>query len=225
MSTRKGSHRARPSKRIPGAVVVPPVSPDAAARRSRRFLEGDPQALCVGPVSLETFLRDTPLAWVLDLDTQLRTTDWAPFDPGPRPGRMPFHPRVRVGLIVYGMLRSQWSLRALETLAATDMGAWWICGGLRPDHRTLGDFITAHAGGLRLHVLGVAAVALSSFHLRPTATTASIGPEYAAGTRLVVFEFTGLRRRASKLFRVQTPDGATGYAFLAPNELSGSCEP
>ncbi len=96
-------------------------------------------------MSLETFLRDTPLAWVLDLDAQLRATDWAPFDPGPRPGRIPFHPRVLVGLIVCGMLRAQWSLRALETLAATDVGAWWRCGGLRPDHSTLGDFITTHA--------------------------------------------------------------------------------
>jgi hypothetical protein len=69
------------------------------------------------------------------------------------------------------------------------------------------------------------AVATAPFHLRPTATTASIGPQYAAGTQLTVYEFTGLRRRASKLFRVQTPDGATGYAFLAPNELSGTCDP
>jgi hypothetical protein len=63
----------------------------------------------------------------------------------PAVGRIPFHPRVRVGLIVDGMLRAQWSLRALETLAATDVGAWWRCGGLRPDHRTLGDFLVTHA--------------------------------------------------------------------------------
>jgi hypothetical protein len=50
-----------------------------------------------------------------------------------------------VGLILYGLLRGQSSLRQLEGLAARDLGAWWLCGGLRPDHSTLGHFVDAHA--------------------------------------------------------------------------------
>jgi hypothetical protein len=59
-------------------------------------------------------------------------------------GRRPYHPRTILGLIVYGMLCRQWSLRELEVLAVRDMGAWWICGGLQPDHSTIGDFIHRH---------------------------------------------------------------------------------
>src|SRR4029077_971310 len=34
------------------------------------------------------------------------------------------------------------------TLAATDLGAWWLCGGVRPDHSTLGDFVMLYADRL-----------------------------------------------------------------------------
>lgn len=63
----------------------------------------------------------------------------------------------------------------------------------------------------------------SSFHLRPYATLDSIGPQYPAGTSLIVHEFAGIVRRSSRLHRVQTPDGAVGFVFLAPNEFTSAC--
>jgi len=60
-------------------------------------------------------------------------------------GRKAIHPRILLGLIVYGMLDGQWSLRDLEKLARRDVGAWWLCGGLQPDHSTIGKFICLHA--------------------------------------------------------------------------------
>jgi hypothetical protein len=45
---------------------------------------------------------------------------------------------------VYGILNRAWSLRELEELAIRDVGAWWICGGKRPDHSTIGEFIQRH---------------------------------------------------------------------------------
>ena len=59
-------------------------------------------------------------------------------------GRKPYHPRTLLGLIVYGILNRAWSLRELEELAIRDVGAWWICGGKRPDHSTIGEFIQRH---------------------------------------------------------------------------------
>ncbi len=56
-----------------------------------------------------------------------------------------FHPRTLLGLIVYGILNRQWSLRELEALARRDVGAWWLCGGHQPDHSTVGKFIELHA--------------------------------------------------------------------------------
>jgi hypothetical protein len=49
-----------------------------------------------------------------------------------------------VSLIIYGMHLRQWSLRELEQLAVRDVGAWLLCGGLQPDHSTLGKFIVRH---------------------------------------------------------------------------------
>ena len=50
-----------------------------------------------------------------------------------------------LGLIVYGMLKRQWSLRELEGLAKCDAGAWLVCGGHQPDHSTIGKFIQLHS--------------------------------------------------------------------------------
>lgn len=50
-----------------------------------------------------------------------------------------------LGLIIYGILEKKWSLRELESLAMRDVGAWWLCGGLQPDHSTIGKFINLHS--------------------------------------------------------------------------------
>jgi transposase len=60
-------------------------------------------------------------------------------------GRKAFHPSNLLGLIVYGILNRQWSLRELEGLARRDTGACWLCGGHQPDHSTIGKFITLPA--------------------------------------------------------------------------------
>jgi hypothetical protein len=49
-----------------------------------------------------------------------------------------------LGLIVYGILNRQWSLRELEGLARRDVGAWWLRGGHQPDHSTIVKFIVLH---------------------------------------------------------------------------------
>jgi transposase len=60
-------------------------------------------------------------------------------------GRKAIHPGVFLGLIVYGILEGKWSLRDLESLARRDLGAMWMCGGLTPDHSTIGKFIVRHS--------------------------------------------------------------------------------
>jgi transposase len=60
-------------------------------------------------------------------------------------GRRALHPRVMLGLVVYGIINRQLSLRGLEGLARRDVGAWWVCGGHQPDHSTIGKFIQLHA--------------------------------------------------------------------------------
>ena len=68
------------------------------------------------------------------------------------------------------------------------------------------------------------AVTSTGFHLRPRATLESIGPRRPSGTQLTVLEFAGMTRSGGqRLFRVQMPDGTSGYAFLSPNEFVGTC--
>jgi transposase len=60
-------------------------------------------------------------------------------------GRSALHPRTLLGLIAYGIIKGESSLRALETLAKCDVGAWLMCGGHQPDHSTIGKFIQLHS--------------------------------------------------------------------------------
>jgi hypothetical protein len=61
------------------------------------------------------------------------------------PSGAALHPQVMLGLVVYGIINRQWSLRGLEGLVRRDVGAWWVCGGHQPDHSTIGKFIQLHA--------------------------------------------------------------------------------
>jgi transposase len=85
------------------------------------------------------------MGWVIRLGSLIGRSDLSGFlSAYQATGRKAIHPRILLGLIVYGMLLGQWSLRDLEKLARRDVGAWWLCGGLQPDHSTIGKFICLH---------------------------------------------------------------------------------
>jgi len=121
------------------------VREPAAKALEGHFLDDDPRAQWVGDRRLETYLRKIELDWVINLRAELEQLDYsmalAAYEGS---GRKALHPRTVVGLIVYGMLVRQWSLRDLEGLARRDVGAWWVCGGQQPDHSTIGKFIQLH---------------------------------------------------------------------------------
>jgi len=109
------------------------------------FLDAEPCELFVGAQRLDDYLRDAGMGWVLRLASLLREFDLSALIRGYQlSGRKAFHPRTLLGLIVYGILNRQWSLRELEGLARRDVGAWWLCGGHQPDHSTIGKFIVLH---------------------------------------------------------------------------------
>ena len=110
-----------------------------------RFIEDAPDGLFLGAQRLDHFLRENGLGWVVRLRTELERIDYTAMETAYLGGgRKPYHPRTLLGLIVYGILNHAWSLRELEELAIRDLGAWWICGGQRPDHSTIGEFIQRH---------------------------------------------------------------------------------
>jgi transposase len=109
-----------------------------------QFQEGQ-RRLYVGGQSLEQYLEERGLRAVKVLRELVGQLDFSAFEAAYKPGgRPPLHPRVVLGLILYGMLLRQWSLRELEQLAVRDVGAWWLCGGLQPDHSTVGKFLVRH---------------------------------------------------------------------------------
>jgi transposase len=109
-----------------------------------QFEEGT-RRLYVGGESLEQYLEKRGQKAVRVLRELMEQLDVSAFEEGYKPGgRPPIHPRRMLSLIVYGMHLRQWSLRELEQLAVRDVGAWLLCGGLQPDHSTLGKFIVRH---------------------------------------------------------------------------------
>src|SRR5271166_584419 len=110
------------------------------------FLDAEPRELFVGSQRLEVFLEANGLSWVVGIAGLLKELDYSALVRSyKRTGRRALHPRVMLGLIVYGIFNRQWSLRELEGLARRDVGAWWVCGGHQPDHSTIGKFIQLHA--------------------------------------------------------------------------------
>jgi transposase len=116
------------------------------ASKEELWLDADPHELFVGAQRLEVYLSESGLGWVLRLATLLKGLDYSAFVRSYQPiGRRALHPRIMLGLVVYGIINRQWSLRGLEGLARRDVGAWWVCGGHQPDHSTVGKFIQLHA--------------------------------------------------------------------------------
>lgn len=122
---------------------------EKAALRTKkppRFRSGDPDRIFLGDTPLARYLDQAGKHYVRDFRSFLFEQDMTPFlDKYQRTGRRPYHPFVILGLVLYGTQMGRRSLRELEDLAKMDLGAWWICGGLQPDHSTIGDFIHLHA--------------------------------------------------------------------------------
>lgn len=119
----------------------------AAARKTvaGHFLDDNPRDQWIGDWRLESYLRQNGFGWIIDLRAELERLDYSgALVAYEGSGRKALHPRTLIGLVIYGILCHQSSLRGLEDLARRDVGAWWICGGHHPDHSTIGKFIQQH---------------------------------------------------------------------------------
>lgn len=131
----------------PRGVSEPVDSIPRYARTPRALLfdDPDPRRLFIGGSRLQEYLRQQGLTDVFEFRRLLSLVDWSPFElqycPG---GRPPFHPRVMVGLVLFGITQGKSSLRELELLAASDVRCWWMTGGLCPDHSAIGNFLNRH---------------------------------------------------------------------------------
>lgn len=124
--------------------VAPAKAPHAVIKEVR-FDQGNRARLYIGATPLERYLREGSMKWVLRLAALVDELDWGAFEAAYQPGgRPPLHPKRVVGLILYGLMLKQTSLRELEALAQRDVGAWWVTGGLTPDFTTITKFLQRH---------------------------------------------------------------------------------
>lgn len=113
------------------------------------FDDRDPYEIFIGTQRLDRYLRSSGSGWVIQVREALRDLAWDGFiEAYEKRGRPPYHPASMTGLILYGTMMGQHSLRELERLARMDVGAMWVCGGICPDHASLGRFIQLHQARL-----------------------------------------------------------------------------
>ncbi|HYD48958.1 MAG TPA: transposase [Terriglobales bacterium] len=125
----------------------PQDTPESASADDH-FIDDTP-TIEIGDVSLEKMLVTSGMGWVIQLRRILHQLDYSLLiGRYSRRGRKAFHPRTVIGLIIYGLFRKRSALRELEDLSVLDIGAWWICGGRRIDHSTIGSFVRMHEEAL-----------------------------------------------------------------------------
>ncbi|MGC4115055.1 MAG: transposase [Myxococcales bacterium] len=204
---------------------VPPQKDSIPKARLPAFEEPDPFAVTINGQRLSDYLKDMGQAWVVSLVELLYEIDWRMFFPSYSPtGRPPIHPRIMMGLLTYGALIGRTSLRELETLASLDLGAWFVCGGLQPDHSTVGKFLQRHCdiltedffAGLTVHLV-------SRLKLSPGVAAIDGTVVAAVSSRLNTLKLEAAREAAkeaaaqvSALAKSKVPEDATRTAPPAP---------
>jgi len=147
---------------VPTAAERKPISDD-------RFQDDESYHIVIGDRRLDQVLVDNDMRWVVELRKLLGSLDYSLLTAKySARGRQALHPRTVLGLIVYGLFVRQIALRDLEQLSGANIGAWWMCGGRRIDHSTIGKFVQLHAEVLgKQFVTALAAWVVQRLKLRP----------------------------------------------------------
>jgi transposase len=215
----------RKSKRVPGGEQrgfafggevgprPPPAPGEVRAEFLAEFHDPDPARLRIGEMPLEEYLRQHECDWVIGLRLFVRALDpSALLKVHKGPGRKPFHPAPMLGLILFGLIIGVDSLRGMAQLAATDVRAWWITGGLQPDFTTLCKFINARADLLSEEFFTATT--------RQMITMLGVKPGPAAGDGTVIDAAASHWRTLKAEAASEAAKKAVEAAAAAPNDAS-----
>ena len=109
------------------------------------FIDLDPRDIFIGGRRLSEYLQEAKERRALWVREVVYAQDYSAFEAAYlEEGRRPYSPASMVGLILYGLLHGVTSLRDLERMARMDLGCMWVCGGITPDHSSIGRFIDRH---------------------------------------------------------------------------------
>jgi transposase len=178
--------------------------------RQAAFRNPDPNKQWIGDEPLAHYLEARGEAEAIGIRQCLESCDLGDFTGAYRPGgRQPIHPIILLGLIVYGILRQQSTLRGLERLARLDLGAMYLCAGLQPDHSTIGKFINRHAAVLEEFLNAITTAIIAKLRLDTSQVAGDGTVIEAVSSRLSL-----LRNEAAR----QAADEAARQAAAAPGD-------
>jgi transposase len=121
------------------------IQPSQKSATLEHFTKVCSDGIFIGDQLLKEYLSDNGFEWVIRLGEMLKELDYTEFYSSYEGGgRKAIHPRAIIGLILYGLIEGKSSLRGLEGLSKVNVGAWWLTGGICPDHSTIGKFINQH---------------------------------------------------------------------------------
>ena len=118
---------------------------------------------CLLPADMRSWLPPDHLAWqVLEVTGELDLSKFAAAYRADGQGQAPYDPAMMLPLVLYCLFKGNRSSRKIRDACVDDLGCLVICGGARPSHRAVAEFLRRHRDEIRrlfVQVLGLLAAA------------------------------------------------------------------
>ncbi len=112
---------------------------------------------------MRSWLPPDHLAWqVLEVTGELDLSKFAAAYRADGQGQAPYDPAMMLPLVLYCLFKGNRSSRKIRDACVDDLGCLVICGGARPSHRAVAEFLRRHRDEIRrlfVQVLGLLAAA------------------------------------------------------------------
>lgn len=123
----------------------------------------DPDQGCLLPADIRSWLPPDHLAWqIAGVVGELDLSRFAAAYRADGQGQAPYDPAMMLALLCYCYFKGIRSSRKIRDACVDDLGCRVICGGARPSHRAVAEFIRRHRAEVRrlfVQVLGLLAAA------------------------------------------------------------------
>ena len=118
---------------------------------------------CLLPADVRSWLPPGHLAWqVLEVTGELDLSGFVAAYRADGQGQAPYDPAMMLPLVLYCLVKGIRSSRKIRDACVDDLGCLVICGGARPSHRAVAEFVRRHRAEVRrlfVQVLGLLAAA------------------------------------------------------------------
>jgi transposase len=130
---------------------------------ARWFRAVNPDQGCLLPADIRSWLPPDHLSWqVIAVTGELDLSRFVAAYRADGQGQAPYDPAMMVALLFYCFFKGIRSSRKIRDACVDDLGCRVICGGVRPSHRAVAEFIRRHRAEVKrlfVQVLGLLAAA------------------------------------------------------------------